>query len=81
MQTLKEPLENRDGALYVDGASARELAAQYDTPLYVISENRVRNNYLRLRDALTRIYPQTRIYYAAKANSNLYFLRALGRYS
>ncbi len=77
MQTLKEPLENRNGTLYVDGVSATELAAQFDTPLYVISEKRVRDNYNRLREALSRNYQQTRIYYAAKANSNISVLKIL----
>jgi diaminopimelate decarboxylase len=78
VQTLQEPLENRNGELYIDGVSAVELAARFDTPLYVISEKRIRDNYNRLRNALTRNYPQTRIYYAAKANSNLSVLEILG---
>ena len=78
MQILKEPLENRNGTLYIDGVSARELAERFDTPLYVISEKRVRDNYNRLRNALSRNYQQTRIYYAAKANSNLSVLEILG---
>jgi len=77
VQTLREPLENRDGELYIDGVSAVELAARFDTPLYVISEQRIRDNYNCLRNALTRNYPQTRIYYAAKANSNLSVLKIL----
>jgi diaminopimelate decarboxylase len=75
---LKEPLENRNGMLYVDGVSAAELAERFDTPLYVISEKRIRDNYNRLRKALSRNYQQIRIYYAAKANSNLSVLEILG---
>lgn len=78
MQTLKEPLENRNGTLYVDGVSAKELAARFDTPLYVISEKRIRDNYTRLYKALSGNYPQIRIHYAAKANSNLSVLGILG---
>jgi diaminopimelate decarboxylase len=78
VQTLQEPLENRNGELYIDGVSAVELAAQFDTPLYVLSEKRIRDNYNRLRNALTRNYAQSRIYYAAKANSNLSVLEILG---
>jgi len=70
-------LENRNGTLYVDGVSATELAARFDTPLYVISEKRVRENYNRLLRALSRNYQQTRIYYAAKANANLSVLKIL----
>ncbi len=77
MQTFREPLENRNGELYVDGVSARELAVRFDTPLYVISEKRIRDNYNRLCKKLIRNYPKTRIYYAAKANSNLSVLKIL----
>ena len=76
-QGLQEPLENRGGALYFDGVSAAELAEAFDTPLYVISENRIRDNYRRLRNALTRYYGKVRVYYAAKANSNLSVLKIL----
>jgi diaminopimelate decarboxylase len=77
VQILREPLENRNGELYVDGVSARELAETFDTPLYVISEKRIRENYGRLHNALSRNYQKTRIYYAAKANSNLSVLEIL----
>jgi diaminopimelate decarboxylase len=77
VQILREPLENRNGKLYIDGISAAELAARFDTPLYVISEKRIRDNYNRLYKALTRDFPKIRIYYAAKANSNLSVLKIL----
>jgi diaminopimelate decarboxylase len=76
-QPLHEPLENRKGKLYFDGISAIELAEKFDTPLYVISESRIRENYKRLHDALTRNYEKIRVYYAAKANSNLSVLKIL----
>lgn len=76
-QRLQEPLENRGGTLYFDGVSALELAQAFDTPLYVISENRVRDNYQRLRNALTSNFEKIRVYYAAKANSNLSVLKIL----
>ena len=77
MQILREPLENRNGKLYIDGISARELAEKFDTPLYVTSEKRIRENYNRLRSALIHNYQKIRIYYAAKANSNLSVLKIL----
>jgi diaminopimelate decarboxylase len=70
-------LENRNGELYIDGVSARELAETFDTPLYVISEKRIRENYNRLHNALTHNYQKIRIYYAAKANPNLSVLKIL----
>jgi diaminopimelate decarboxylase len=77
VKQLQKPLENREGKLYFDGVSATELAEQFDTPLYVVSESRIRENYTRLREALAQNYEKVRIYYAAKANSNLSVLKIL----
>ena len=77
MNTLNEPLENRNGQLFIDGVSAQTLAEKFDTPLYVISERRIRSNYQRLQKALTSNYEKTRIYFAMKANSNLAVLKTL----
>jgi diaminopimelate decarboxylase len=77
MQMIREPLENRNGELYFDGISAIDLAKNYDTPLYVISEKRIRDNYNRLYKALSANYDKVRVYYAAKANSNLALLRIM----
>ncbi len=76
-QLLREPLKNWKGKLYFDGVSAIALAKKFDTPLYVISESRIRENYKRLHEALTRNYEKIRVYYAAKANSNLSVLKIL----
>jgi len=77
MKQLQKPLANRNGTLYLDGVSTAELAEQFDTPLYVVSESRIRENYERLHNALTRNYQKIRVYYAAKANSNLSVLKIL----
>jgi diaminopimelate decarboxylase len=74
---LHEPLEDRKGNLFFDGFPVKELAQEYDTPLYVLSEKRIRDNYNRLHNALIRNYKYVRIYYAAKANSNLTVLKIL----
>jgi diaminopimelate decarboxylase len=77
MQMLHVPFENRNGELYVEGIPATELAEKFDTPLYVISEKRIRENYGRLRRSLASNYEKLRIFYAAKANSNLSVLKIL----
>lgn len=69
--------ENRGDVLYIEGVSALKLAGEFDTPLYVISETRVRDNYRRLTDALFKRYGKVRIYYSAKANTSLSVLRIL----
>ena len=70
-------LEDRDGILYIDGVSSLELAEKFDTPLYVMVERRIRENYRRLYDALRRRYEKVRIYYSAKANTGLSVLKIL----
>ena len=72
-----EALENRNGVLYIDGVSTLKLAEEFDTPLYVLSENRIRENFRRLHKALTKRYDKIRIYYSAKANTNLAVLKIL----
>lgn len=70
-------IEIRQDGLYVDGVLVSELAEKFDTPLYVVSEQRIRENYRRLYNALTSKYSDSRIYYSAKANSNLSVLKIL----
>jgi diaminopimelate decarboxylase len=77
VNTLKSPLENRKSQLFIDGVSAKTLAEEFDTPLYVISEKRIRQNYQRIQQALSRNYDKIRIFYAAKANANLSVLKIL----
>jgi len=74
---LRDPLEDRKGSLFFDGFSVKELVEKYDTPLYVLSEKRIRDNYNRLHNALISNYKHLRVYYAAKANTNLTVLRIL----
>lgn len=74
---IRNPLENVKGELYIDGVSTLKLAEEFGTPLYVMSENRVRDNYRRLNSVFSRKYMRTRILYAAKANTALSILRIL----
>lgn len=70
-------LEERDGRLFIDGASAVELAGQFETPLFVFSERRIRRNIERLKKVGTVIEGPLKICYAAKANSNMAILRTV----
>ena len=70
-------LENRNGELYIDKVSSLRLAEEYGTPLYVLSEKRIRENFRRLCKALSFTTKNFRIYYAAKANTNLSVLKIL----
>lgn len=61
---------NSLGHLVVGGADAVELAEEFGTPLYVMDEIRIRENYRKFRRAFTRRREEIHICYALKANSN-----------
>lgn len=77
--TLPERFEDKGGELFIDGVSALQLANEFDTPLFVTSENRVRQNYRHVKNALIRNYPRIRIYFSAKSNTSISILRILER--
>lgn len=74
---IKTPMENVNGELYIDGVSAIKLVEEFGTPLYVISEKRIRENYRRLFNAFHKRYGNVKILYSAKANTNISVLRIL----
>lgn len=60
-------IENRNSILYFDGCNTLELAKQYGTPLYVMSETEILNRIEQLRKSFLYKYDKTRVAYAAKA--------------
>ncbi|KON32509.1 MAG: diaminopimelate decarboxylase [miscellaneous Crenarchaeota group-6 archaeon AD8-1] len=70
-------MKNKDGHLLFDNINVEDLVKEFDTPLYLISEKRIRDKYRTLHDILIQDYDKIRIYYAAKANSNLNVLKIL----
>jgi len=77
METLKEYnpyLELRNGELYLEGISFRELAREFGTPLYVYSASYIRDRFSAYREA----FPDALICYAVKANFNPHIVRLLG---
>ncbi|HLM57880.1 MAG TPA: diaminopimelate decarboxylase [Pyrinomonadaceae bacterium] len=75
--TIPGFLEAREGRLFIEGADSEELARNYDTPLFVFSEPRIRSNVMRLRRAAERVERPVRFFYASKANSTMAVLRAV----
>lgn len=69
------PFHYSNGALYCDSVLLAALAAEFGTPLYVYSAERIRENYRRLAGAFAPLHPA--ICYSVKANSNLSILRLL----
>src|SRR6266571_4313610 len=68
---------SQEGRLDIDGCDAAGLAKEFGTPLWVISEGTIRENYHRLRAAFERQYPNMRVVYASKANPEPAILRIL----
>src|SRR5882762_3738996 len=75
--TIPDYLEVRDGHLTINGADALELVRQYDSPLFVFSEPRIRSNIKRLQSAAQSVEHPIRFFYASKANSNLAVLKTV----
>ena len=59
--------EIKDGILYFDGCSTVDLAKQYGTPLYVMSEGDIEDKMREIKTCFLDKYPNTRAAYASKA--------------
>ena len=70
-------LEVRDNHLSIDGADALTLIRDYDSPLFVFSEPRIRANIDRLKRAADVVDRPIKFCYASKANSNMSVLRTV----
>lgn len=61
-----------DGVLVIEGISARELIEKFGSPLYVMSEQTLRDNFRRIKAAFAKRWPEpVNIMYAIKANPNI----------
>src|SRR5215813_6358849 len=70
-------LEARDGHLSIDGVDALELIKEYNSPLFVFSEPRIRSNIERLKHSATVVDRPIKFCYASKANSNMAILKTV----
>jgi diaminopimelate decarboxylase len=68
---FRDHLVFEDGHLLISGVSCVALAKKYGTPLYVLSEDRIRRNYRVFYGALKRFYENVLVCPAYKANSHL----------
>ncbi len=68
-------LEVRDGHLYICGVDTVRLADEFGTPLYVTSEDRLRDNYRRFAEA----FKGSHIFFAAKSNNSVVVQRILAQ--
>ena len=65
----------QNGKLFCEGIALNELASTYGTPLYVYSQNTIKDNFNRLSSALSDL--DHHIAFAVKSNSNLSVLKLL----
>ncbi len=75
--TIENFLEVKNTQLFINGASALDLANKFGTPLFVFSEPRIKHNIERLKSAGEFIDCPLKVCYAAKANSNMGILKAV----
>ena len=68
---------NEKNHLDIGGVDAVDIADEFGTPTYVIDEARVRDNYTRFYNAFSKYYPDFKVFYACKANTNLAVMRIL----
>ena len=62
--------EVKYGVLYIDGVSVPEIAKQFGTPCYIMSEDTVRKNCRKYMDAAEKYYGKNALpLYASKAFS------------
>src|SRR5215470_13289651 len=70
-------LDVRDDHLTVNGVNTLELVEKYNSPLFVFSECRIRDNIARLQRAADAVDRPIKFCYASKANSNMAILKVV----
>jgi len=68
---------NDKGHLVIGDLDAVEIVERFGSPLYVMDERRIRENYRRFYRAFSTRWPKVLVCYALKANSNLAVVRIL----
>ncbi len=75
---FRDHLRIEDGQVTVEGVPCSKLAEQFGTPLYVLSETRIRHNLRAFHGALGKVYRDVLVCPAYKANSHLAVSRIYG---
>jgi D-ornithine/D-lysine decarboxylase len=70
-------LEVRNDHLTVNGVDTLELVKEFNSPLFVFSETRIRDNIKRLQLAAAAVDRPIKFCYASKANSNMAILKVV----
>ena len=64
-------LSKRNGHLYIEDCNCNDLAKQFGTPLNVLSENQLKNNYRTWKDALSNAWTEGPVNILPSVKSNL----------
>ncbi|MBR1453958.1 MAG: diaminopimelate decarboxylase [Lachnospiraceae bacterium] len=71
-------IENKNGKLYFNGLDVTELAKKYGTPLYLMDENKIRNNLDVYKNALKKYFGDAAlVLYASKAAAFKYIYKIM----
>ncbi|MBE0528584.1 MAG: alanine racemase, partial [Thermoleophilia bacterium] len=65
------------GRLLLDGVDVAGLAERVETPFFLYSQARIAANVARLRRAFESLHAASRVFFASKACSNLWFLEQI----
>jgi diaminopimelate decarboxylase len=68
-------LSVKDGSLFIEGTPVKKIVEKYGTPLYLMSDRKIRENFRKFSGAFP--YHKLRVQYAAKCNSNLEILNII----
>ncbi|MFA6089376.1 MAG: hypothetical protein WC755_05905 [Candidatus Woesearchaeota archaeon] len=67
--------QDKEGVLYIEDLSVKDITKKYGTPLYVMLESKIRKKAREFLEAFP--YPKVKIQYASKVNTNLEILRIM----
>ncbi len=79
IEWLSQSVSSRDGQLFIEDCSATELAQEFGTPLFVVSETHLRRNLQQFQKEFSRRWPEgpVRIMPSIKANPLIAIRRIL----
>lgn len=70
-------VHSKNHKILIENIAASELAEKYGTPIYVYSENKIRENIRKLKSAISTYFKKFNIQYPIKANSNPHLLKII----
>ena len=71
-------MKYKKGHLYIENVSAERLSRQFNTPLYVYSHNKIKENINKFKKNFQTINPL--ICFSVKSNSNLKILNIINKF-